>query len=82
MRTLIPSNHSIMRRLLFHRLTVMLALSICLMSCGGEEGKIDEEPFIVVESDIPGMYFEVPEGALPTGFDPADIKITPFKRKT
>jgi hypothetical protein len=52
------------------------------MSCGGEEGKIDEEPFIVVESDIPGMYFEVPEGALPTGFDPADIKITPFKRKT
>jgi hypothetical protein len=47
------------------------------MCCGGEEGKIDEEPFIVVESDIPGMYFEIPEGALPAGFDPADIKITP-----
>jgi hypothetical protein len=67
-----------MRRLLFQRWTVMLALSICLLSCGGEEEKIDEEPFTVVESDIPGMYFEIPEGALPADFDPADIKITPL----
>jgi hypothetical protein len=49
------------------------------MSCGGEEDRTSEEKPIIVESSIPGMYFEVPKDALPEGVKPTDLEITPIQ---
>ena len=65
--------------LFLFRLMFTLVMTLCLISCGGDEVRTDEEDLIIVETNIPGMYFEIPKDALPKGLEPTDIEITPIQ---
>lgn len=58
----------------------LVSLLVFLASCADEESQVGKAPRLtILETAIPGMYFEIPEGALPSGLDPADIRIEPTK---
>ena len=61
-----------------HRLMFIFTLLAFLTSCGDGDHQVGEDAqFVIIETAIPGVYFEIPEGTLPKGLDPADIKIEP-----
>lgn len=43
-----------------YQLVLTLVVSAGLIGCGGQEDRTGEDDLIVVESNIPGMYFEMP----------------------
>ncbi len=61
-----------------YRLIFMFTMLAFLTSCGEEKSQVGIVSQIdIIETVIPGVYFEIPEGALPASLDLADIKIEP-----
>ncbi len=57
---------------------IMLTTLALLTSCGGKDDQDRNEANVsIIETAIPGVYFEIPDGALPAGLDPADVRIEP-----